>query len=276
MNNTYELNCLTRIRSHAETADVVGKISKWIEEHRGILIELDKKESEESTAQKGKFWAEKRRLSYPIKRNYFGYYISSWFSLEPEEMAKLQNFLKLENEILRFEIIKRGDSLEKAILKEMVPFDQIGKLEEKKSVTPFESRKKWEGSQGAIKKEKIATKEKSGEAEKPVEPIRPKEEIKEDVLGRKVTAEKVKRKEEIKKGEKIEKIEEIEETEKIEKEKREKKEITKIDRIEKKELEEKKAEKQEEKREKKTSKPKKISLEDLDKRLDDILKEEII
>jgi len=47
-----------------------------------------------------KIW-EKRRLAYPIKKQGFGFYVTSEFEMEPEKVVEIEGKLKLEPQVLR-------------------------------------------------------------------------------------------------------------------------------------------------------------------------------
>jgi len=50
----------------------------------------------------------KKKLAYPIKGNYQGYYLLYEFDLNGENLKKLSQELKLTNEVLRHIIVKRS------------------------------------------------------------------------------------------------------------------------------------------------------------------------
>ena len=55
----------------------------------------------------------KKKLAYPIKQTFRGYYISNRFNLEPLKLIELNKNLKLNPDILRFLITKYEEQVEK-------------------------------------------------------------------------------------------------------------------------------------------------------------------
>lgn len=66
----------------------------------GFINELDGEIKKESPIQK-------RKLSYPIKKEKEGYFISLDFQLSSDKLEKLNHQLKLEKDILRYLIISK-------------------------------------------------------------------------------------------------------------------------------------------------------------------------
>lgn len=56
-------------------------------------------------AVKKEYITDKKRLSYPIKKQSGGFYVAVEFSAEPEKMDELKKFLDLDNDILRHLLI---------------------------------------------------------------------------------------------------------------------------------------------------------------------------
>lgn len=54
---------------------------------------------------KKEYITDKKRLSYPIKKQSGGFYVAVEFSAEPEKMDELKKFLELDNDILRHLLI---------------------------------------------------------------------------------------------------------------------------------------------------------------------------
>jgi len=50
---------------------------------------------------------EKRRLAYPVKKQGFGFYVTIDFNLAPENVAELDNKIKLEQVVLRHLLITK-------------------------------------------------------------------------------------------------------------------------------------------------------------------------
>lgn len=55
-----------------------------------------------------KLW-EKRRLAYPIKKQGFGYYVTTEFNIEPQNIIELDKKIKLEQNILRHLLITKEE-----------------------------------------------------------------------------------------------------------------------------------------------------------------------
>ncbi len=54
---------------------------------------------------KKEFISDRKRLAFPIKKQTSGFYATVEFGAEPEKLAELEKFLKLNNDILRHLII---------------------------------------------------------------------------------------------------------------------------------------------------------------------------
>jgi len=86
-------------------SEIMDKVSKDIESHKGKL-------------ESWQIWGEgKRKLAYSIrsrgaykKRYDEGIYILSYFRLEPDGLKRLKYLLSLEENVLRFLVIKKGES----------------------------------------------------------------------------------------------------------------------------------------------------------------------
>lgn len=62
------------------------------------------------------FWG-KKRLAYPIKGEHYGYYQLYEFDLERNELAKLEEKLRLDSEVVRFMVVKKKIKSEEEIKK---------------------------------------------------------------------------------------------------------------------------------------------------------------
>ena len=82
------------------------------------------------------FWG-KRELAYPIKHFEEGWYILVEFSSEPEKIREIDKALKLEEDIIRFLIIKKE---KKEAVKEKI--SKVTEAEEKKKVKKTTATKK--------------------------------------------------------------------------------------------------------------------------------------
>ncbi|MEK7167022.1 MAG: 30S ribosomal protein S6 [Patescibacteria group bacterium] len=89
----------------------------------------------------------RRKLSYPIKQNRYGIYFRIFFNLEPINSKKLNKDLKLNLNIIRYQIIKtKSFFIEKPVFKE--PSD----------IKTFQEEKREEYAH-KIEKQKISLKE---------------------------------------------------------------------------------------------------------------------
>jgi small subunit ribosomal protein S6 len=66
---------------------VITRISNYIENHGGVISEVDK-------------WG-RRRLAYPINKKYNGYYVHIVFDALPSNIPIFERFLVLEDTVLR-------------------------------------------------------------------------------------------------------------------------------------------------------------------------------
>lgn len=66
---------------------VINKISSYVENHGGVILETDK-------------WGRKR-LAYPINKKYNGYYVHLVFETLPVNLPALERFFVLEDTVLR-------------------------------------------------------------------------------------------------------------------------------------------------------------------------------
>jgi len=80
--------------SEQEVVTQTDKVAGFINELGGEIIKKD------STIKK-------RKLSYPIKKEKEGYFISLDFQLSPSQLEKLNHQLKQEKDILRYLIISK-------------------------------------------------------------------------------------------------------------------------------------------------------------------------
>jgi small subunit ribosomal protein S6 len=71
----------------ADIDNVVDKVTGYIENHGGIIKDLDR-------------WG-RRRLAYPINKKFNGYYVRIEFETMPNTVPILERFLVLEDTILR-------------------------------------------------------------------------------------------------------------------------------------------------------------------------------
>ncbi len=298
----YELNCLFALGEGQKIIAISQKISDWVSKNEGKMIEMQKEDEERKTF-KGYFWIEKKYFAYPIKKNKAGFYLYSFFNVDSEKVKELSRILKLENGVLRFMItdISSDEPRLTAEAKEINSFTELAGIQEKvasdKEVSSPEVVEIEETKVGEIKTEEaeleaVEKVEETKEVEEAVE-IEKIEETKEEeeaeeskVVKEAVIEEKTEPLEtespeaEVVENtdlnsEKVELVEEIKEDTKPEEEKTEEK-VEDSDVLNTPVKEEEVKTEEPEARKKKESKQKKISLDDLDKRLDDILNEEIL
>lgn len=82
--STYIINAALE---DAEVDGVVQRVTDYIEEHGGTLVEMNK-------------WG-RRRLAYPIKKKYNGYYVYMAFEAQAVSIPLLERFYILEDNVLR-------------------------------------------------------------------------------------------------------------------------------------------------------------------------------
>ena len=106
--------------SEEEIQPIIDRVTHLIKEIGGEVIQDDN-------------WG-KKRLAYPIKHVQYGYYILNVIDLKASQLRKLQNKLKMFQEILRYQIVK-------AIKKEKTLPIQRPELEKEKPELKPEKRK---------------------------------------------------------------------------------------------------------------------------------------
>lgn len=92
----YELTyIISQLSTEIDASSTAGKVREQIAQLNGQI----KKES----------IGEKKKLSFPIKKQSTGFYATAKFELEPEKIDELNNYLRLNNEILRHLIINLAE-----------------------------------------------------------------------------------------------------------------------------------------------------------------------
>jgi len=282
--NLYGINCLVALHESERVLALVKKMEDWVEKRKGEVIQLGKKQTVKNNGDESKVWVEKKRLAYPVKKERAGYYLNSWIKLNPADLDDFRRFLKLEREIIRFAVLAESRTVgEIRPVEESVTLSEINQLalqqfpsrrydlrgrdlrtnRTNKKMMPWETKRdakevtivKEEGKEAEAEKIKDKKAETKIELKTEEQVKSPKEEPSEKEVFKKLS------KEEKKPEEKKEKVSE-------EKEKPEK--------AGKNEETERKPEEEEKEGKGKSAKHKKISLEDLDQRLDDILNEDIL
>ena len=74
----------------------------------------------------------KKKLAYPINHNFHGYYELLEFDLTQEKLAEVDNKIKLTNEILRHQIIKKKVKTEEDVAREKEIMEKIEQKREEK------------------------------------------------------------------------------------------------------------------------------------------------
>lgn len=278
----YELNCLVSLQEGNKIKEIITKIEDWIEKNKGSLVGVIKEVSpsdennvsEVNVTQKKEshVWIEKRRLAFQVKKDKAGFYIYIWFKLDPAKVVDLNRFLKLEKEVLRFALIAEEKIARMSPNRDAVTPEDM-KLLDAQPTTRFDKR--FQKEEPVVKREIAEPKKKEEEV------VEKKEDKKEEKqLEKEVKDSQEVHKEEVAAGENLseeapkDKVAPKESSVTVKEEESKPKETpkeTEKDNSNK----DSKAEKKEESEEKK-EKRKKITLEELDQRLDDILNEDIL
>jgi len=269
----YELNYLVELRHAEKIKEIARKIEGWIEKKKGELVETEKKETAEVKGGKSKIWIEKKRLAYPVRKGNSGYFLNSRLWLKPADVNDLKRFLRLEKEIARSFILTGENAAAPAPLRNAVPLSNMEQLEERGT----EARRTEERAplpaprpkvEPEVRKELLAELETPAPSEEkvPEKPLKveekevaaPREAEKPEAKPKKEPAEK-----KVKPTIEKEVPAEAEKPEKTERAGKAEEEKPAPDTASK-------------EKEEKASKHKKITLEELDQRLDDILNEDIL
>jgi small subunit ribosomal protein S6 len=114
--------------SENELAPINTKIQDFIKEQaKDITLQED--------------WG-KRRLAYPIKLNYFGYYFLVEFNSAKEKVGEIDKMIKLMPEIIRHQIISRPKITEKTARSPRLIREQVEPTKEKQIEAASESPEK--------------------------------------------------------------------------------------------------------------------------------------
>ena len=76
---------------------VISRVTDYIENHGGQFVEMSK-------------WG-RRRLAYPIKKKYNGYYVYMAFESAPEVLPLVERFFILEENVLRHLTLELSEKL---------------------------------------------------------------------------------------------------------------------------------------------------------------------
>lgn len=127
-----------------EVGDVETKISNLITKY-GATVELTKRLG-------------KLHLAYQIKKQRYGYYVAVVFTAEQSSVAKIEENLRISNDILRHMITSSEQSVEDQKF-ELVQFTEINVEEER-----ARRREKAEAKEGEAKEESKEEKSKDADA----------------------------------------------------------------------------------------------------------------
>ena len=87
--NQYELTYIINpVRNEDQTRSIVNKVTKYIEDHDGEIIEVDE-------------WGNKR-LAYQIDRKRNGYYVNMYFRAPGTIIQPLERTMEINDDILRY------------------------------------------------------------------------------------------------------------------------------------------------------------------------------
>lgn len=87
--NTYELTYIVNgVLSDNQMKEVVGRVSRFIDEHGGTILEVDE-------------WGS-RRLAYPIRKKRNGYFVNMYFQAPGDIVPRLERSLEIDDDILRY------------------------------------------------------------------------------------------------------------------------------------------------------------------------------
>lgn len=85
----YELTyIINSVISDDQVKDLVSRVSKFVEENDGELVEVDE-------------WGT-RRLAFPIQKKRNGYYVDMYFKAPGAIVPKLERALEIDDNILRY------------------------------------------------------------------------------------------------------------------------------------------------------------------------------
>lgn len=76
---------------------VIRRVTDYIENHGGTFVEMNK-------------WG-RRRLAYPIKKKYNGYYVYMAFEAASEILPLVERFINLEENVLRHMTLELSEKL---------------------------------------------------------------------------------------------------------------------------------------------------------------------
>ena len=87
--NTYELTYIINpVLNDDQTKDIVRRVSKYIEDREGNILEVDE-------------WGSKR-LAYLINKKRNGYYVNMYFEAPGDMIVQLERAMEIEDNVLRY------------------------------------------------------------------------------------------------------------------------------------------------------------------------------
>ncbi len=91
--NTYELTYIINpVLNDDQTKDIVNRVTKYIEERDGKVLEVDE-------------WGSKR-LAYQINKKRNGYYVNMYFEAPGALIQQLERAMEIEDNIMRYLTLK--------------------------------------------------------------------------------------------------------------------------------------------------------------------------
>jgi len=81
----------------AEIEEAVARISEYIVQHGGTIQEINR-------------WG-RRRMAYPIKKKYNGYYVHCIFDAPPSSIPVIERYLILDDSVLRHLTVQLSERL---------------------------------------------------------------------------------------------------------------------------------------------------------------------
>lgn len=91
---TYILNAALE---DPEIEEAIGRISEYIVQHGGLIHEINR-------------WG-RRRLAYPIRKKYNGYYVHCVFDAPPSSVPVIERYLILDDSVLRHLTLQLSERL---------------------------------------------------------------------------------------------------------------------------------------------------------------------
>ncbi|MBN2017388.1 MAG: 30S ribosomal protein S6 [Candidatus Cloacimonetes bacterium] len=93
MKKSYESMIIIKPLSEEETNQTLDKVKNFLTEHEAEIDNVN-------------IWG-LRKLAYEIEKHNEGFYAILYFSLDPSHIKALENFYRLNENIIRFNVIKK-------------------------------------------------------------------------------------------------------------------------------------------------------------------------